>query len=147
MLPGAARALNDKEDSMATTTALKASTIAASLTVHDLQKSIRFYTEGLGFTIADEWKDGGELHGVMLKAGKGDLGISQDDFAKGRDRKKGEGMRLHIQTDQDIQALAQQVKGAGFRLDQEPGKLPWGPTGFSVTDPDGFKLTVSQPEK
>ena len=56
------------------------------------------------------------------------------------------GIRFHIETDQDIQALARQVKDAGFKLDSEPGKLPWGPVGFSLTDPDGYKLSVSKPE-
>ena len=50
--------------------------------------------------------DGGVLRGVMLKAGACDLGLSQDDWAKGRDRKKGEGMRIWCQTAQDIDALA-----------------------------------------
>lgn len=131
---------------MPTTTKLQAKGLVPSVTANDMTKSVRFYTEGLGFVIQEEWKDEGVLKGVMLEAGKAMLGVSQDDFAKGRDRVKGVGMRLHIETDQDIEALARQVKEAGFPLDSEPAKLPWGPVGFSLTDPDGFKVTVSKPE-
>ena len=127
-------------------TALQVRSLAPSLTVNDLKKSIHFYTEGLGFAVDEEMKEDGEVLGVMLKAGEASLGISQDDFAKGRDRVKGIGMRLYIETDQDLNALARQAKTAGVTLDQEPGPLPWGPLGFTVTDPDGFKLTITNPE-
>jgi uncharacterized glyoxalase superfamily protein PhnB len=129
-----------------TTTKLQAKGLVPSVTANDFAKSLRFYTEGLGFVIHEEWKDEGVLKGAMLQAGKAMLGLSQDDFGKGRDRVKGVGTRLHIETDQDIEALARQVKEAGFTLDSEPGKLPWGPVGFSLSDPDGFKLTISNPE-
>jgi len=126
-------------------TTLRARSLTVSLTASDLEKSTRFYTEGLGFEVQEEWKDEGHLKGVMLDAGGGALGLSQDDFGKGRDRVKGTGMRLHIETDQDIEGIARRAKDAGIKLDSEPGPLPWGPIGFSVTDPDGFKLTISQP--
>ena len=127
-------------------TTLQVRTLAPSLTVNDLKKSIHFYTEGLGFAVDEEMKEDGEVLGVMLKAGDASLGISQDDFAKGRDRVKGVGMRLYIETDQDLNALARQAKTAGVKLDQEPGPLPWGPMGFTVSDPDGFKITITNPE-
>jgi uncharacterized glyoxalase superfamily protein PhnB len=131
---------------MATTTKLQAKSLMPSVTANDLQKSIRFYTEGLGFALLEEWKEEGVIKGVMLEAGKAMLGLSQDDFSKGKDRVKGIGMRFHIETDQDLDALARQVKEAGFKLDSEPAPLPWGPVGFSVSDPDGYKLTIAKPE-
>jgi uncharacterized glyoxalase superfamily protein PhnB len=54
-------------------------------------------------------------------------------------------MRLYLETDQDIAALAKQAKTAGITLNDGPGPLPWGPIGFTVTDPDGFKMTISNP--
>ena len=128
------------------TATLQARSFAPSLTVNDLNKSIQFYTKGLGFKVADEMKENGELRGVMLEAGGAHLGLSQDDFAKGRNRTKGVGMRLYLETDQDVKDLAQQAKTAGISLDTEVGPLPWGPMGFSVTDHDGFKLTIANPE-
>jgi len=126
------------------TTALKARSLVPSLTANDLDRSIRFY-EGLGFTITDKMEEEGKVLGVMMDAGGSALGISQDDFAKGKDRVKGVGMRLYLETEQDIEALANQAIQAGIRLDQGPSPLPWGPLGFTVTDPDGFRLTISKP--
>ena len=129
---------------MATAT-LQARGLMPTLTVNDLKKSIEFY-KGLGFKATDEMEENGELRGVTLEAGGVHLGLSQDDFAKGRNRTKGVGMRFYLETDQDITALARQAKAAGVTLDSEPAKLPWGPMGFTVTDHDGFKLTISNPE-
>ena len=120
---------------------LQAKTITPSLTVDDLQRSIRFF-EGLGFVVDERWEDGGVLRGVMLKAGESRLGISQDDWQKGRDRQKGVGMRLFIDTTEDIDKLAASAKEAGIKLDQEPHDM-WGSRGFEVTEPSGFKLTIT----
>ena len=128
-----------------TTTALQIRSLVPTLTVNDLKKSLRFYRDGLGFAVTEEMKEEGEVNGIMLQAGDVTLGISQDDFAKGRDRVKGVGMRLYIETDQDVEALARQAKAAGIVLNDGPGPLPWGPIGFTVTDPDGFKMTISKP--
>jgi catechol 2,3-dioxygenase-like lactoylglutathione lyase family enzyme len=119
-------------------------TINVSLTASDLQASIRFYTEGLGFTIIDRHEPEGVLRFVQMRAGDAMVGVGQDDFALGRDRKKGQGMRIWFRTSADITALAAQAKAAGFSLDGEPAPLAWGPMAFQVSDPDGFKITVQQ---
>jgi uncharacterized glyoxalase superfamily protein PhnB len=121
---------------------LVAKSIAPSFTVNDLDKSIRFY-EGLGFGIEERWEDGGKLLGVMLRAGEIQIGLSQDDWQKGRDRVKGQAMRVFISTVQDIDQLANSAKSAGIAIDSEPHDNPWGSRAFEVTDPDGFKLTIS----
>jgi catechol 2,3-dioxygenase-like lactoylglutathione lyase family enzyme len=113
-----------------------------SLTVDDLERSIRFYTDALGFVEKERWKnDAGKTMGVMLLAGRCELGLSQDDWAKGRDRKKGVGMSVWCETGQDVDALAARLKGAGFRLASEP-KDEYGGRSLAVEDPDGFRLVV-----
>jgi uncharacterized glyoxalase superfamily protein PhnB len=119
--------------------------LAPSFTVSDLKRSVEFY-RALGFNIEEEMKEQGQLQGVMLEAGGARLGLSQDDFAKGRDRVKGVGMRLYLETDDDIRAIAQRAKAAGVTLDSGPEPLPWGPMGLTVTDYDGFKLTIANRE-
>jgi uncharacterized glyoxalase superfamily protein PhnB len=129
---------------MATTleTPLLAKTVSPGLTVDDLQASIRFF-EGLGFGVEERWEEKGVLLGVMLKAGEAQIGLSQDDWKKGRDRRKGVGMRVFIGTAQNIDDLAARAKGAGLALDAEPHDTPWGSRAFEVTEPSGFKLTIS----
>ena len=122
---------------------LRLRSIEPGFTVNDLDRSLRFYTEVLGFIVGQRWtNDSGKLVGVMLKAGVCQLGLSQDDWAKGRDRKKGEALRVWCTTAQDIDALAKRIKTAGVGLTEEPKDQPWGGRSFSVDDPDGFHLTI-----
>ena len=114
-----------------------------SLTVNDLDRSIRFYTDVLGFIVSQRWNDDkGVLRGVMLKAGSCELGLSQDDWAKGRDRQKGVGVRLWTTTAQDVDGLADRIKAKGGRLTEGPMDQSWGGRSLSVDDPDGFHWTV-----
>ena len=127
---------------MATTQeALQISTILPSFTVDDLQKSITFY-EALGFTVGERWEDNGTLLGVMMRAGKNEIGLSQDDWKKGRDRKKGIGMRLFMSTTQNVDEIAARAKSAGVKLNSEPHDTEWKTRAFEVTDPSGFLLTI-----
>jgi catechol 2,3-dioxygenase-like lactoylglutathione lyase family enzyme len=123
---------------------LRLRSLEPSFTVNDLEKSVRFYTDVLGFVVGERWADGGVLRGVQLKAGACQISLSQDDWAKGRDRKKGEGMRIWCSTAQDVDALAARIKAAGGRLTDEPKDEPWGGRSFTVDDPDGFRLTIYQ---
>lgn len=121
--------------------------LSVAISANDVRRSLDFYVKGLGFTEVDRMEENGSLQGAMISAGDAFLGVSQDDFAKGRDRKKGVGMSIHVETDQDIDALAQRAKQAGIAFDKAPGPLPWGPKGFSVKDPDGLTVFVSNPER
>src|SRR5512138_2767537 len=86
-------------------TRLHAKTVSPTLTVDNLEKSVAFF-EGLGFGIEERWEENGTLLGVMLRAGDVQIGLSQDDWKKGRDREKGVGMRIYVSTTQDIDQLA-----------------------------------------
>ena len=118
-------------------------TVSPSLTVNDVRKSLAFYVDGLGFEVERQNEVDGVLRFAMLKAGDARLGIGQDDFAKGHDRKKGVGHRIWLRTNQDLHALAERAKRAGITLDSDVTKLPWGTMAFTFTDPDGFAFTVA----
>jgi uncharacterized glyoxalase superfamily protein PhnB len=132
---------------MATTfdTRLQAKTLLPNITVDDLQRSITFF-EALGFGVEERWEDEGKLLGVSLRAGEASIGLSQDDWKKGRDRQKGIGVRISLSTEQDIDQLAADAKKAGVALDTEPHDVPWGGRAFEVTEPSGFKLTIYSEE-
>jgi uncharacterized glyoxalase superfamily protein PhnB len=120
---------------------LQISAIGASLTVDDLQQSITFY-EALGFAVDERWEDNGTLLGVMLRAGKSQIGLSQDDWKKGRDRKKGIGIRLFISTTQNVDEIAARAKDRGIQLSADPHDTEWKSRAFEVTDPSGFVWTI-----
>ncbi len=129
---------------MATTvdSPLQATSVMPSLTVDDVQQSIKFY-EGLGFAVEERWEENGVLLGVMLRAGAARLGLSQDDWKKGRDRQKGVGVRLYLESAQNIDEAAARAKAAGVKLDAEPHDTSWGSRAFEATDPSGFKITIA----
>jgi lactoylglutathione lyase len=117
--------------------------LAASLTATDLQKSLAWYRDVLGFTVDQQYEREGTVRAVSLKAGNARILLGQDDGAKGWDRKKGEGISLMITTAQDVDELAARIKERGGTLESEPMDMPWGPRMFRVQDPDGFKLAIS----
>ena len=125
-----------------TKSALTAKTVMANLTVNDVQQSIRFF-EGLGFAVDEQWEDQGKVLGVTLRAGDAQIGLMQDDWRKGRNRLKGIGMRVFIGTAQDIDEIAARAEEAGIPLDSKPHDTEWGSRAFDLTEPSGFKLTIS----
>jgi uncharacterized glyoxalase superfamily protein PhnB len=132
-----------KEAVVATTQpAIQISAIVPTLTVDDLQKSITFY-EALGFAIEEQWAENGTLLGVMLRAGRTQIGLNQDDWKKGRDRKKGVGVRLSISTTPgNVDEIANRARNAGITLHSDPHDTEWKSRAFEVSDPSGFLLTI-----
>lgn len=127
--------------------ALVLSAASPSFTVNDLEKSLAWYRDFLGFVVEERWEHGGKLAGVELRAGGVSFMIGQDDWMKGRDRKKGEGFRLYCTTTQDVDALAERIEARGGKLDHGPRDQPWGTREFALTDPDGFKITIAADTK
>ncbi|HEY2806544.1 MAG TPA: VOC family protein [Gemmatimonadales bacterium] len=117
--------------------------LAPSFTVNDANRSLAWYTNVLGFVVKDRWENNGVFLGAELRAGDLSLMIGQDDFKKGKDRVYGVGVRIYCRTAQDIDLLAKEIKARGGTLDHEPEDQPWGERDFGVTDPDGYKITIS----
>lgn len=118
--------------------------IAPSITVDDIEESIRWYCDVVGFYAKERWESEGKLMAAELVAGSQSVLLMQDDWAKGRDRKKGEGLRLHLDTAQNVDDLAESIRERGGELASEPEEKPWGARSFDLVDPSGFKLTISQ---
>jgi lactoylglutathione lyase len=117
---------------------------APSLTVNDLDQSLAFYRDLLGFSVTDRWEQEGKLMGVEISAGPVTFMLGQDDWKKGRGRVKGEGFRLYCDTTQDVDQIAARIKARGGTLEQEPRDESWGARALAVVDPDGFKITIAK---
>jgi uncharacterized glyoxalase superfamily protein PhnB len=124
---------------------LRLRSLGLSLTTNDFPKSLVFYRDILGFHVDRFYERDGKQTGCALVAGEVRLSLNQDDWQKGRDRKKGLGMRIYLNTGQDVDEVAARIRKAGGKLDDEPADRPWGVRSFSITDPDGFGLTFSKP--
>jgi uncharacterized glyoxalase superfamily protein PhnB len=121
----------------------RARSLQASLTVKDLQKSVAWYRDIVGFHVDQNMERDGKLLGVALKAGDVRILLNQDDGAKGWDRRKGEGFSLQFTTSQSVDDVAKRIRERGGTLDREPADMPWGARVFRVVDPDGYRLSIS----
>ena len=133
-LPADERNTTKQKEAIVATTqeAVQISAIVPTLTVDDLQKSITFY-EALGFAIDERWEEKGTLLGVMLLAGRTQIGLNQDDWKKGRDRQKGIGVRLSISTTPgSVDEIAKRARTARITLKSDPHDTEWKSRAFEV---------------
>ena len=133
----------DRADTDAAPASLRARSLQASLTVKDLDKSLAWYRDVVGFEVDRKHEREGRLRAVSLRAGDVRILINQDDGAKGWDRAKGEGFSLQITTEHNVDEIAKSIRQRGGTLESEPADMPWGARIFRLRDPDGFKLTIS----
>ena len=122
----------------------EATTISFSLTVKELQKSVEWYHDIVGFSIERQREREGKVVSVTVNAGPVRIALNQDDGAKGWDRVKGLGFSFNIRTEQDIDDLAKRVKEHGGTLAMEPTDMTWGARAIRLIDPDGYKITISK---
>jgi uncharacterized glyoxalase superfamily protein PhnB len=122
---------------------LRGESLQAALTVADLERSVSWYTNVLGFDVERRHERGGQVIAVTLRAGSVRLLLTQDDGVKGSDRMKGEGVSFQITTPQSADALADSIKAHGVTLDTEPVTMPHGARVFRLRDPDGFRFAIS----
>lgn len=130
-----------------TAAAFNATNLGCSLTCKDLEASIRFYRDAIGFAVAQSYEHDGKVVAAVVTAGACAIVLNQDDGKLGWDRIKGQGFYLQINVagPADVDAAAARVKAAGGALLSEPKDQPWGARMFQFNDPDGFKLGVSTP--
>ena len=142
--PAARKAAPKRRTAKAPAKGLQLRSGAPGLTVNDIATSMTWYCDILGFAVKQRWEQDGVLHGGELTGGGASLYIGQDDWKKGRDRVKGEGVRLylHVKTEREVDRLAADIKARGGALASEPHD-EWGVRSFNLEDPTGYKITVS----
>lgn len=126
------------------------SMISPILSVADIEASIRFYTEKLGFTY--EWSMTNENNKPTFSCVKlGDaevmLGVLEG-FVEEADRDRlGKGVQLFIRLPQeiDVDALYTQAKTSGATITRDIETRDWGERTFSVKDLDGYHFMISKP--
>src|SRR6185503_18918623 len=124
------------------TAAITATNLGCSITCRDLEASIRFYRDAIGFAVAQTFENQGSVVAAVMAAGDCRIVLNQDDGKLGWDRIKGQGFYLQINVAgaADVDAAAARIKTAGGALLNEPADRPWGARMFQFNDMDGFKL-------
>ena len=114
--------------------------IVPMLRVEDADGSAAFYTDVLGFEIAERLEEEGRLVWARLKSGEAELMLSEqpDDVQTS----PGEGAVLYLYPS-DIAALHASL----LELEVTVGplrKTEYGMTEFELVDPDGYELWFGQ---
>ena len=125
---------------------MNANNLSVSLTVKDVQASLAWYRDVLGFAVNQQYDRGGKLQAVSLSAGNARVLISQDDGSKGADRAKGDGFSMMLTTNESIDEIATRIKARGGTLESEPADM-MGRRAFRLRDPDGFRFTISSEQR
>ncbi len=130
-----------------TTATIKATQLGCSITCKDVEASILFWREAVGFAVARTYENEGKLAGAVVTAGDCSIVLNQDDGQLGWDRIKGQGfyLQINVASAAEVDAAAARIKAAGGTLLNEPADRPWGARMFQFKDLDGFKLGVSTP--
>ena len=114
--------------------------------VNDLERSVRFYVEGLGFEMTKEWTEGGKLRWCWLELGNAALMLQEfwkaGNHANLPEGKPGVGVSINFIC-KDALAIYRDLAAHGV-----PASRPSVGNGMWVThvqDPDGYNLSFESP--
>jgi catechol 2,3-dioxygenase-like lactoylglutathione lyase family enzyme len=101
----------------------------------DLEKSLRFWVEGLGFTMDRPMRQGERLVGCMVHDGHLSVWLNRREGTSTAPENY-EGIRLYW-APQDIHGLRARLQAMGYEV-SEITERDYGQTEFFVTDDDGY---------
>ena len=109
---------------------------AVTLATHDMPRAVRFY-RSLGFDISY----GGEAASfTSFRAGTGYLNL----IARPDEQRWSWWGRIIFHVD-DVDAVFDRARAAGFQPSAAPRDAEWGERYFHLTDPDGHELSFARP--
>jgi uncharacterized protein len=114
---------------------------AILLGVKDMERSKRFYTEGLGWKVQDDYKisvffvpHGGSMVGFYGRDGLADMvGVSPDGSGF-----SGIVFTYVVRREDRVDEILDEAEKAGGTVLKPAAKLGWGGYGGSFADPDGY---------
>jgi lactoylglutathione lyase len=110
--------------------------------VSNIEASLRYYVDGLGFRMTNKWIDQGKLRWCWLELGGAALMLQEYGKDKAFTGKLGEGVCVCFQC-ADALKIYREVTSRGI-----PAKRPFVGNAMWVTavsDPDGYKLDFESP--
>jgi lactoylglutathione lyase len=115
--------------------------------VSSMEASLRFYLDGLGFRMTNQWMDEGKLRWCWLEIGEAAL-MLQEFRKEGHDSwkpscKVGEGVSVCFMCE-DALAIYHETKSRGIAARRNPfvGNRLWV---VSFRDPDGYRIDFESP--
>jgi lactoylglutathione lyase len=108
--------------------------------VASMERSIAYYTAGLGFAIRHKWIPDGSIRWCWLE--RDSAALMLQEFSKSPDSKVGVGVSLAFQCE-DALALYREFTSRG--LDASEPQVGNGLWVTCLTDPDGYRLEFASP--
>ncbi|GAA3254314.1 VOC family protein [Dactylosporangium siamense] len=124
---------------------MKASVSSILLGVGDMDRTKRFYTEGLGWTIERDYGlsaffalDGGPLIGFYGREG---LAAEMGTSAEGSGF-SGMALTYVVRSEARVDEILAEAEKAGAAILKPPAAAPWGGYGGTFADPDGYIWSI-----
>jgi uncharacterized protein len=120
---------------------------AILLGVNDMDRSKRFYTEGLGWEVQDDYKisvffvphEGSPLVGVYGHDGLADMvGVTPDSSGF-----SGVVFNYVVRSENRVDEVLDEAQRAGGKILKPAAQLKWGGYGGSFADPDGYIWSIA----
>lgn len=111
--------------------------IVPELAVADVERSVAFYAEALGFRPAQTGEAGGRPRWALLQCGAARLMVAASGSPGGADA------RLHVQV-ADVRACRTALLARGIAAGAI-GLTPHGTEAFLIRDPDGHEISIGSP--
>lgn len=123
------------------------------ITVNDMDESLAFYRDALGFEVRNDVASGGFRWVTLGSAAQPDVEIVLSEPHAGRSQADGDALQelltkgvlpqIIFRTD-DLDAAFEKVRASGAEVLQEPVDQPWGPRDCAFRDPSGNMVRISQ---
>ncbi len=112
------------------------------LMVSNIEASLRYYIDGLGFRMTNKWVDQGKLRWCWLELGGAALMLQEYRKDRVPAGKLGEGVSICFQC-ADAVKIYREITSRGIQAKRPfVGNAMWV---TAVTDPDGYKLDFESP--
>jgi predicted lactoylglutathione lyase len=123
---------------------------AILLGVKDMERSKRFYTEGLGWKVQNDWgisvffvPHGGSLVGFYGRDGLAEsVGVSADGSGF-----SGLVFNYVVRSEKRVNEVMDEAKQAGGKILKPAAKLQWGGYGGTFADLDGYIWSIGYSEQ
>ncbi|UFS60927.1 VOC family protein [Subtercola endophyticus] len=123
------------------------------VTVNDVDESLGFYRDALGFTVVNDVSNGEYRWLTIGSNDPSELQLVLSEPHAGRSQADGDALQelltkgslpILVFTTDDVDATFEKVRASGAEVLQEPIQQPWGPKDCAFRDPSGNTVRIGQ---